>query len=694
MSLTLVQTATTTAAAPATATLGATPTPGNLLWVVVTKNDNPSATIPSVTIGGVALTNVGGTVRSHPTFGGMGWAYYRVVQPGDGTAVILGATSGNTAMRVTEFSGIAGTVPSTVVTGSDHSGTSLALFVSAAGSAVLAGFVTRLNSGGGSFTPNSDTTQVGSLIYPGGSFNGAQAVGYGTGSLTIGGTQGGSTQDGYWWGGIAAAFDVADLPVAAFTSDTGDVGETLTFTDTSTNTPTSWAWTFGDGGTSTSQNPTHVYATPGTFSVTLTVTNAFGSDSVTHSVTVRAAGTPEPPEPAGVLLEIYAHAPGAARWDVAKWDEAVWGTGGWRDVTPYGITVDIDWGSRRPELGILSTPDAASWNVEYYDPDRVLDPSNDAGPYFGDLIPFLPIRVSHRGTVVRRGYASVISHNYSDPGRGGMRGADNISVLANAMVPSDTTLSDTLYARAVDAIAAAGLSVTVAAPVGTDPPVSPWVTATREWSVWDWIKDAAQEVLHIPIIDRLGTLTFRPWASPLARGRVIGSPELIDLGVVTDWSGLFSVVTARLDVDTIETRALTPPPGYGARTYARDEITIDAGDWAATVLADRGLPTLLWKPGDMRPLTAVSTELLATIEAVELVSLQYPEANGTPISASGIVVGGSIHIEGKRDDSAIWRFHYELAQTATEPLIETGGDETDYLLRTGGGEYLYPTGSA
>ena len=34
------------------------------------------------------------------------------------------------------------------------------------------------------------------------------------------------------------------------------------------------------------------------------------------------------------------------------------------------------------------------------------------------------------------------------------------------------------------------------------------------------------------------------------------------------------------------------------------------------------------------------------------------------------------------------------AALATEPLIETGGEATDYLLRTGGGEYLYPTGGA
>ena len=30
-----------------------------------------------------------------------------------------------------------------------------------------------------------------------------------------------------------------------------------------------WSWNFGDGGTSTSQNPTHIYVTPGNYTVTL-----------------------------------------------------------------------------------------------------------------------------------------------------------------------------------------------------------------------------------------------------------------------------------------------------------------------------------------------------------------------------------------------------------------------------------------
>jgi hypothetical protein len=48
------------------------------------------------------------------------------------------------------------------------------------------------------------------------------------------------------------------------------------FTDQSTNDPTSWSWDFGDEGTSAEQNPTHIYETAGTYTVTLTVSNAGG----------------------------------------------------------------------------------------------------------------------------------------------------------------------------------------------------------------------------------------------------------------------------------------------------------------------------------------------------------------------------------------------------------------------------------
>lgn len=67
----------------------------------------------------------------------------------------------------------------------------------------------------------------------------------------------------------------------------------LQFTDQSTNTPTSWLWNFGDGQTSTEQNPAHVYAATGLYTVTLTATNINGSATISKAVNVQG-GTPPP----------------------------------------------------------------------------------------------------------------------------------------------------------------------------------------------------------------------------------------------------------------------------------------------------------------------------------------------------------------------------------------------------------------
>ncbi|RKZ12888.1 hypothetical protein DRQ32_02740, partial [bacterium] len=72
-------------------------------------------------------------------------------------------------------------------------------------------------------------------------------------------------------------------PVAEFagTPTSGSYPLEVSFSDQSTGSPTSWSWTFGDGGTATAQNPTYTYTTTGTYTVSLTVDNALGSDSIT-----------------------------------------------------------------------------------------------------------------------------------------------------------------------------------------------------------------------------------------------------------------------------------------------------------------------------------------------------------------------------------------------------------------------------
>ena len=84
-------------------------------------------------------------------------------------------------------------------------------------------------------------------------------------------------------------FELIYVPKASFTaSNTVCLGSALSFTNTSTNHPTSYSWDFGDGTAAvTSTNPSHTYASAGTYNVTLTATNQWGSTTTSaYTVTV------------------------------------------------------------------------------------------------------------------------------------------------------------------------------------------------------------------------------------------------------------------------------------------------------------------------------------------------------------------------------------------------------------------------
>ncbi len=87
-------------------------------------------------------------------------------------------------------------------------------------------------------------------------------------------------------------------PVADFVGDptSGDAPLTVNFTDLSTGDPTSWYWDFGDGvGTSTEQNPSYTYDSEGAYTVGLTATNAYGSDTETKADYITVTSSEVPP---------------------------------------------------------------------------------------------------------------------------------------------------------------------------------------------------------------------------------------------------------------------------------------------------------------------------------------------------------------------------------------------------------------
>lgn len=122
--------------------------------------------------------------------------------------------------------------------------------------------------------PASSTVQNPTVVY---ATPGTYSV-----TLTVGNAAGSNTAS------QSSYIVVAPPPTAGFTSSTN--GATVAFTNTSQNA-TSYAWAFGDGNNSNAAEPTHTYLVGGTYTVTLTATNACGTNTSVSSVTVTTAPT-------------------------------------------------------------------------------------------------------------------------------------------------------------------------------------------------------------------------------------------------------------------------------------------------------------------------------------------------------------------------------------------------------------------
>ncbi len=104
----------------------------------------------------------------------------------------------------------------------------------------------------------------------------------------------------------------ATAPQAGFSAEPteGLPGQTITFTDLSTGgkAPFSYEWDFNHDGTvdSTDQNPTHSYTVPGTYTVSLKVTDADGktdTETKTNCITIIKATTQGDVTPQGSTIE-------------------------------------------------------------------------------------------------------------------------------------------------------------------------------------------------------------------------------------------------------------------------------------------------------------------------------------------------------------------------------------------------------
>jgi PKD repeat protein len=143
----------------------------------------------------------------------------------------------------------------------------------------------------------NETSQGIYLAVGTGSFNKVATVGTNVTTARLSGLAGGtyrvyvnaSNSAGTSAASNTVTASIASGPVAAFsfTPTSGLAGVTsFTFYDESTGGVTSRQWNFGDGSTSTAATPSKVYATSGSYTVTLTVYNSAGSSSTSRTVSV------------------------------------------------------------------------------------------------------------------------------------------------------------------------------------------------------------------------------------------------------------------------------------------------------------------------------------------------------------------------------------------------------------------------
>jgi len=168
-------------------------------------------------------------------------------------------------------------LPSASFTGSPPTGPSPLPVTFTDGSVVLGGTMWNWSFGDGTWN-NATASSNPTHTYTTGTYSVNLTVTNATGSDT-------ATRNRY-----ITVTAPASGPTAAFsgTPASGSAPLSVTFTGTSTGTPTMWNWSFGDGEwtnttTAAEKDPTHIYRSAGTYTVSLTATNAGGADTATKT---------------------------------------------------------------------------------------------------------------------------------------------------------------------------------------------------------------------------------------------------------------------------------------------------------------------------------------------------------------------------------------------------------------------------
>jgi len=346
----------------------------------------------------------------------------------------------------------------------------------------------------------------------------------------------------------------------------------------------------------------------------------------------------------------------------------------WIEVTCQIISARTVWGSLQSD-GLLTQAKPGLLECEVYDPDRLLDPTNNQGPYFAMLKPGLWIRLSYDDgatrTVVSYARVDTIEHQIvSQTGR--IRANDWVSWLSNIQFPNDvlgTLPSWTGYQNAHSFATALLTQVNASAavdefqhpitvesmhgPVYITPKETPFVIGSPGPAIWDHFTEMVESQLYYIWIDRANVLRFANKREPSLPGIRLGlkGPLALDFTGVITASGVLNLIENLGQTNYKQDRKSVDEWGIKSFRMARSWPAnawnpASEDEWLNLVIADRSQPSLEAMPLQIWPTSSAELKQLIAVKAMDLMTMQF-DAPDPPINLFARCIGGQISVSAE-----------------------------------------------
>jgi hypothetical protein len=346
----------------------------------------------------------------------------------------------------------------------------------------------------------------------------------------------------------------------------------------------------------------------------------------------------------------------------------------WVDVACQVVSARATWGSNKSR-GILSQADAGTLELELYDPDRILDPTNTASQFYGILRPGTWIRLvfDNGGTrfVIRSGYIDSLTHTVSTK-TGNIRANDWVSLLSNFGFPNEflgwnnEAQYTTLHGFAAGIIQQAWNSSFAA---GFKPPVTietdagvviyarsnSYTPGSIGPSVWDQISNHALSQLYFGWLDTNDVIRFRDSTYGHQPGISLGvsGPLPLDFIAAIDAGGIYNSIYVPLAGDNAQWTGFDAESAksvfqWGTKRYTSPPIPSNGRftqvQYGQAIWQDRNQPAFEALPVRIWPASISEFQQLISLEAMQLVVMQFDSV--TPaINLVGRSIGEVINVD-------------------------------------------------